>query len=66
MHHQLAMVLLAKPEVLRQIAMWRWKIRRMQITELIRVVTPTGLHQHHHVPERDAMNGKSFRFQVFG
>ena len=58
MHHHLAAVDLSQPQVLSQVAV-RWRqVRRMQISDLIRVIAPIRLQQHHQMAIAQTMNGK--------
>ena len=44
---------------------WR-KVRRVKVTQLFRVISAAGLHQHTHMAKTQAMNRKAFRLQVNG
>ena len=59
MHHGMGLVIQADPEVLGQVAVRRWKIRGVQIRDLIRVIPSVGLDQNRDVSVSPAMYGKA-------
>ena len=67
MDHHLTPVNLSQPEVLGQVTV-RWRqVRRMQISDLVRVIAPVRLQQNHKTAVAQTMDGKAMVFiQITG